>query len=274
MKYLLLLFCLSIALMMSACGPLAVVGAVGSTINNAAYNAAERELNSPQSGAKEQAFKVAIANMNLGLEYMKQGKYEDALDKLNRSIAAKSDFAPSYNVLGLLYQQLGDPDKAEANFKKSLSLDPSDSSTYNNYALFLCNNGRLDEAEVTFLEAANNPFYDRPEIALTNAGLCVYETKPDTGEEYFKQALLKNSDFSHALIQMAEISYDRSEYEMAQQYLERYRANAEHTPKSLWIGVRVYHELGNKDNVSSYVLLLKNKYPDSDEAHEMSEWDF
>jgi type IV pilus assembly protein PilF len=263
-----------ICLALSACGPLAAVSAIGTTINNAAYNAAERDLNNPKESRKEQALKVAIANMNLGIEYMRQGSYENALDKLNRSILAKPDFAPAYNVLGLLYQRLGEPVTAENNFKKSLQLDPSDSSTYNNYGLFLCGNGRIEEAETVFLNAANNPFYDRPEIALTNAGICLIGSNPDVGEDYFKQALGKNPDFTHALIQMADVSYNKNDYELAHQYLDRYKNNGQHTPKSLWLGVRISNELGYKDDVSSYALLLKNKYPHSKEAQSMMEWSF
>ncbi len=274
MPYFRLIIIFTICLTLTACSPLALVGAVGTTVNNAAYNAAERDLNNPQTSNEQRALEVAIANMNLGVEYMRQGKYEDALDKLNRSLLAKPDFAPSYNVLGLLYQKLRNKEKAEANFKKSLKLDPSDSSTYNNYGLFLCNNERRDEAVTYFVNAANNPFYSTPEIALTNAGTCVLKDKPDMAEDYFKQALAKKPEFSYALIQMAEISYDRGQYLIAEQYLKRYKKNAGHTPKSLWLGIRIYHELKRKDDVSSYVLLLKNKYPDSEEARTMMEWDF
>ena len=274
MYYLRILIILLVALLQSGCGPLAIAGAVGSTINNAAYNAAERDLNNPQPGHKEQAFNVAIANMNLGIEYMRQGEYENALEKLNRSILAKPDFAPSYNVLGLLYQKLGENKKAEAHFTESIRLDPTDSSAYNNYGLFLCSNERIDEAEVAFLNAANNPFYDSPEIPLTNAGICILENNPEAGEDYLKQALAKNADFSHALIQMADIHYNKGQYKLSHQFLERFKANASQTPRSLWLGVRVSNELGYKDEVSSYALLLKNRFPDSKETHAMKEWDF
>lgn len=258
--------------MLAACGPMAAIGAVGSTVNNAAYNAAERELNNPTKNRSEQALEVAIANMNLGVEYMRQGAYENALTKLKRSLLAKPDFAPSYNVLGLLYQRLGDPVESENSFKKSISLDSSDSSTYNNYGLLLCSSGRFDEAEKLFLNAANNPLYDSPEIALTNAGLCVFNTRPDEGERYFKQALNKNPRFTHALIQMADISYNRSEYELAHQYFDRYQNNANHTSKSLWLGIQICKNLGYEDDVSSYALLLRNKYPDTAEAKMLMEW--
>jgi type IV pilus assembly protein PilF len=274
MNYLSIFMLILTAALLSGCGPMALVGAVGQTVNNAAYNSAERNLNNPKKSRNEQALEVAIANMNLGVEYMQQGAYENALSRLRRSVLAKPDFAPAYNVLGLLYQRLGDTVESENNFKKSISLDSSDSSTLNNYGLLLCSNGRLDEAETSFINAANNPFYDSPEIALTNAGLCVVANKPQIGEGYFKQALNKNSNFSHALIQMTDISHKRHEYELAYQYFMRYQDNARHTPKSLWLGIQICAELGYKDNVSSYALLLRNKYPDTNEAKKLSEWSF
>ena len=272
MKYLSILITVLATLLISGCGPMALVGAVGQTINNAAYNSAERDLNNPKKISKDQALEVAIANMNLGVEYMQQGSYENALTRLERSLSAKPDYAPTYNVLGLLYQRLGEPVESEKNFKKSLSLDSSDSSTHNNYGLLLCNSGRLDEAETQFLNAANNLLYDTPEIALTNAGLCVYDNKPQIGEEYFKKALSKNPRFSYALIKMADISYNRNEYELAYQYFERYQDNARHSPKSLWLGIQICKELNFEDDLSSYALLLRNQYPDTVEAKKLSEW--
>lgn len=245
---------------------MALVGAIGQTVNNAAYNAAERDQNNPQKSRDTQALEVAVANMNLGVEYMQQGSYENALIRLKRSLRAKPDFAPSHNVLGLLYQRLGDPVESENYFKKAISLDPSDSSTYNNYGLLLCNQDRDDEAEDLFLKAANNPLYDSPEIALTNAGTCVIDNKPEAAENYFRQALNKNPRFSYALLQMVEISFNRNEYELAHQYLKRFQDNTRHTPKSLWLGIQICKNLGYKDDVSSYALLLRNQYPHTEEA--------
>jgi type IV pilus assembly protein PilF len=269
MSYPSIIILLLMTSILSGCGPMALVGAVGQTVNNAAYNSAERDANNPQKSRDSQALEVAIANMNLGVEYMQQGSYDNALTRLKRSLRAKPDFAPSHNVLGLLYQRLGDPIESENYFKKAISLDSSDSSTYNNYGLLLCSLDRHDEAEVLFLKAANNPLYDSPEIALTNAGTCVIESKPEAAENYFKQALNKNPRFSYALLQMAEISFNRNQYESAFQYFKRYQDNANQTPKSLWIGIQICKELDRKDEVSSYELLLRNQYPDSKEARNM-----
>ena len=240
-----------------SCGPLTAVSAIGSTITNYQYNEANRDLRNPNPSREEQALEVAYANMTLGVEYMRQGDYQKALNKLERSLAAKSDFAPSYNVLGLLYQKLGDKGQAEKNFKQSIRLDPADSSFKNNYGLFLCAEGRVDEAIDSFQDAADNPLYDSPEIALTNAGLCSLKDNPALAETYFMNALDKNPSFSYALLQMADISFNKSEYQAAYDYFQRYRQNARQTPKSLWLGIRICNELDYKDDVSSYALLLK-----------------
>ncbi len=210
---------------------------------------------------------VAAANLNLGIAYLKQGKYENALDKLERAREADPLHPAIYNVLGLLYQQINDPKKAEQYFKKALSLDSNDSSTLNNYGSFLCQQKRIDESEATFLRASENPLYQTPEIAITNAGLCLYNNeKKDKAKEYFQQALKMNPRVPQALIKMCELSLDDFNYLTARAYLQRYEQVSRHTARSLWLGIQIERELGDKDAVSSYALLLKNSFPDSDEA--------
>ena len=137
----------------------------------------------------------------------------------------------------------------------------------NNYGQFLCQESRFDEAEVTFLKAANNPLYATPEIAFSNAGTCAMEQgELDTAETYFRDALKKNPKVAIALLQMAEISYATGNYLSARGYLQRYLEISSHTAKSLWIGIRVENELGDKNALSSYKLLLRNKFPDSKET--------
>ena len=132
----------------------------------------------------------------------------------------------------------------------------------------------FDEAEAHFLNAANNPLYDSPEIALTNAGSCLFEDKPKVGESYYKRALDKNPLFSYALIKMADVSYNKNEYKSAYQYFKRYQENAKHTAKSLWIGIRIFKELNLTDDMSSYALLLRNQYSDTPEAKKLNELQF
>jgi len=234
--------------------------AVGSTITNAAHR--ENAKNPPRD-----SHGVAVANVNLGIAYMQHGEYSKALSRLNKAKDADPDYYAVYNALGLLYQKLTDMEQAETNYKHAISLNPSDSQSLNNYGFFLCQNNRFEEAEQSFLKAADNPLYKTPEIAITNAGTCAFnKDRPDLAEKYFRAALKKNSNVAPALIQMAELSYNNDQYLDARGYLQRYIEISGHNPKSLWLGIRIEREMGDEDVIASYTLLLRNKFPDTEEA--------
>jgi type IV pilus assembly protein PilF len=217
----------------------------------------------PTSGTND----IAAVNLNLGVEYLRLGEYEKALSKLEKAREADENYPPTYNTLGVLYQRLGDKVKAEAFYQHALRLNSSDPSTLNNYGQFLCHEGRYDEAEAAFLKAAQNPLYSTPEIALSNAGTCAMaHGNLETAERYFRSALEKNPRVAVALLQMAQISYTKAIYLSARAYLQRYLEIGSHTAKTLWLGITIERELGDKDLLASYELLLKNKFPQSKEA--------
>ncbi|OGT65854.1 MAG: type IV pilus biogenesis/stability protein PilW [Gammaproteobacteria bacterium RIFCSPLOWO2_02_FULL_47_50] len=217
--------------------------------------------------ASDRSNEVAEANLNLGVAYMQRGDYEKALDKLNKALAADTRHTPTYNALGLLYQKLGKPEQAEQYFKQALSINQNDAHTLNNYGQFLCDEGRYDQAQEAFLKAASNPLYEVPEIPITNAGTCALENnQPDMAEQHFRNALDKNPKVPVALIQMSQLSYDQGNYLSARGYLQRYLEVAKHTAHSLWLGIQIEQNLGDKNTLSSYALLLKNNFPNSREA--------
>jgi len=217
----------------------------------------------PSSGTND----IAAVNLNLGVEYLRLGKYEKALSKLEKASEADENYPPIYNTLGVLYQRLGDKVRAEAYYQHALRLNSSDPSTLNNYGQFLCQEGRFDEAEAAFLKAAQNPLYPMPEIALSNAGTCALaHGNLDIAEKYFRSALEQNPRVAVALLQMAQISYTNASYLSARAYLQRYLEIGKHTAKTLWLGINIERELGDKNLLASYELLLKNKFPQSKEA--------
>ncbi|HEY7841981.1 MAG TPA: type IV pilus biogenesis/stability protein PilW [Gammaproteobacteria bacterium] len=215
---------------------------------------------------------VALTNLNLGIEYMRRGEYERALEKLDKARLADPLYPLTYNTYGVLYQQLGDNARAEQNFKKALQLQPRESSTLNNYGRFLCQRGRHDEAQNAFAKAAANPLYETPAIPIANAGACwLAAGNPAEAEKSFRRALEINSNLSMALLQMAKLSFDQAKYLPARGYLQRYIAVAPHTAESLWLGIRIETQLGDRNTVSSFALLLRNQFPDSNEARQLRE---
>lgn len=269
-----LLICMAAMFTQSACSPLTAVGMVGSTITRSLEDPAVNQPRKNYLTEEEARRNIAIANVNLAAAYLQQGSFEKALEKLQRARMADPDYAPLYNVSGLVYQQLGKNQEAEQNFQKAIKLNPEDSPILNNYGLFLCQDNRIEEAEAAFLKAANNPLYKTPEVAITNAGTCARENgNLELAEKHFRDALSLNPSITPALLQMAELQYQRGELNSAHDYLNRYLEVADHTPRTLWLGIRIEKELGDKDTVASYALLLRNRYADSREATLLNESD-
>jgi len=214
--------------------------------------------------------KVAALNTQLGIEYMKDGDNELALKKLEKAVEIDPTYADAHNALGLLRNRLGQYDEAETAFKAALRHAPGNSFALNNYGQFLCQQQRFDEGQAKFIEAVKNPLYRTPEVALSNAGLCALQAQDSAkAEEHFRAALEKNPELPIALLQMAQISYDRGELAEAQRFLARFHAAAPQVPRSLALGIRIENALGNRDQMASFEVALRNKFPDSRETGQL-----
>jgi type IV pilus assembly protein PilF len=213
---------------------------------------------------------AAATNLRLAVEYMQRHEYERALEKLDRARQSDPGYALTYNTYGVLYQTLGDNTRAEQNFKHALQLGGDDSATMNNYGRFLCQQNRIDEADAVFRKAASNPLYETREIPLTNAGTCMLGAKrlPEA-EKYFRSALEIDPRMPAALMQMSRLTYDRGDALRARGYLQRFLEVSKPTAESLWLGIQIEEKLGDKDAVSSYTMMLRNNFPDSEQAQKL-----
>ena len=125
-------------------------------------------------------------------------------------------------------------------------------------------------AEKSFSKAAENPLYDAPEIAMTNAGQCLYRNEEiESAEKYYRLALQLNPRVSQALLKMSQINFDKQKFLSARAYIQRYEEVAPHNAKTLLLAIKIENELDDQDASSSYQLLLKNSFPDSNELIEL-----
>lgn len=213
--------------------------------------------------------KSAQLNAELGLRYMLQNQNELALEKLNRALEQDPDSAVAHHYVAELYRRLGETEDADRHYRKAITLDRDNSSAYNNYGVFLCNEKRYDDAEQQFLAVLKNPVYTGRAQTLENLGLCMHAADDKVkAEEYFRKALLADPRTPKALMGMAQLSHAAGNALSARAYLQRYNEVAPHTPESLWLAVRVERALGNKGAAASQGLLLKNRFPDSQEARD------
>ncbi len=219
------------------------------------------------SAGEEERTKIAEINTKLAIAYMQDDDNELALKKLDKAVESDSRFAPAYSTRGLLYHRIGEYEKSDVNFKQALKIEPDNSSILNNYGQALCQRGLHARGQEMFVKATKNPLYRTPEVALSNAGICAMESGDnETAERYFREALQINARIATVLLRMSMINADAGRYLPARGYLQRYIEIAPHTAQSLWLGIRIERELGDKDALASYSLQLSRNFPDSIEA--------
>lgn len=216
----------------------------------------------------------AEVNTQLGIAYMRKGMYEASLEKFKKALAQNPRLPIAHASIAVLYEQLGEIELADKHYIKAYQLNPNDSLILNNYGQYLCRVGQLEEADRMFTKALQDPLYGSPETILTNAGLCAAK-RPDAelAEKYFRQALQKNPRFQPALRHMVRNSFAQQHYLATRAYLQRLQELAPLTAEFLWIGVRTEVELGDRNASSSYALLLKNGFPESEQAQALIEWE-
>lgn len=213
--------------------------------------------------------KAAEFNTSLGLEYMNRGQFEVALGKLKKALRSDPDYAPAHTVTAILYERIGEDDLAGKHYQEAYEADPRDGDVNNNFGTYLCKTGRKDEAIGHFMKALDDPFYSTPAVALTNAGSCALgEGELAEADGYLRHALKIQADFPDALINMADLNFEKQSYLTARAFIQRYEAVATHTASSLALASRVEMALGDEQSATEYRRALEARFPNSEEAGE------
>jgi type IV pilus assembly protein PilF len=220
----------------------------------------------PQSSKKE----AARYNLELGVSYLRQGDLKTAQAKLEKAIADDDSLATAYSALGLVFERLGDKPGAEKNYRRAVSMAPEDPDALNALAVFLClQKQETAEAMRGFDKALAIPLSraDANRAMLyTNAGLCAKRFDLALAEDYLRKALAADPGYKGALLQLADVSFGRSNYLQSRAFLERFLAASPATPDALWLGVRIERALGGAAAARGYADRLKREFPESSET--------
>jgi type IV pilus assembly protein PilF len=226
---------------------------------------------SDSNGAKKKV-DASNYNMQLGISYLNQGDLGLAKQKLDRAMAENPSDPNVHSAMAMLQDRLGHPDKADGEFKSALSLGRNNPDILNNYAVYLCRTGRTDEGVKIFEEVAHNALYRTPEVAHTNAGVCLRNAKRDTQAAMsFQRALQIKPNFAEAAYQLADLDFGRGEVAEARATVDRYVSSFEATPDLLLIGVRITRKQGDRLAEEKFARKLRLDFPSSDQARALAE---
>ncbi|HDK37624.1 MAG TPA: type IV pilus biogenesis/stability protein PilW [Thiolapillus brandeum] len=251
-----LLLTLLLPAFLAGCGTVMVQGEAGSNTGNL---------------GKKQAYDSASDNyIKLAYEYLRRGDQSTALIRAKKAVAHDRGNANAHLVLALVYESLGENGPANAAYRRSMELDGKNPYTLNAYGTYLCKLGEYQRALPLFDKALQNPLYETPWVALANAGFCARKAgEVDKAENYLMDALERNPGYSTALLQMAELRYEKGNYMSARAYLQRYRELAKPSAQVLYLSILTERELGDHDQLRSDELLLKSEFPDSEQARKL-----
>lgn len=222
-------------------------------------------------GEPASANEAAVANMNLGAGYLRQGNMELAIERLQRALAQDPKLVQAHTTIALAYDLIGNLEEAESHFKRATELDSTDGSAANGYAAFLCTHGnRWAEARPYFRRAADDTKYGTPEVALTNAGVCARDAGDlEAAEESFRAALMRNPRFADALLNMLELTYQRGEYLQTRAFMQRYLDVRPATASVLLMCVNAERALNNAAAADRCAAQLRSGFPGSPELQQL-----
>ena len=207
---------------------------------------------------------AAIANLNLGVAYLRQGRPELAVSILQRALSYDPRLVDAHSSIAVAFDQLGQLDEAEEHYQTAAQLEPADPGAANSYAVFLCRNDRWGDAEGYFRQAADDPQYSTPEAALANAGVCARTAgESGTAESYFRQALERNSVYPDALFHLTDLAYENEDFLRARAFMQRYLEFADASPEMFWLCYRIEQDLNSPAQAQNCAAQLKDQFPGS-----------
>ena len=125
------------------------------------------------------------------------GKYEIAIDLLNKAIQNDSTRDYLYCNLGSLLKSQGRLDEAVASYRNALAINPNYAEAHNNLGIALKAQGKLDEAIASYQRAiAINPDYAEAHFNLGNA--LSDKGKSAEAATSYKGAIAINPDYAEA----------------------------------------------------------------------------
>jgi len=218
------------------------------------------------------AEEAARLNLDLGVSYFQQGKFEAALAKLDKSIEANPSNAAAYRVKALVYMRLGDSARAEASYRQAVRHGGDDQSALNDLAVYLCRQeDGYQEALRLFDRSIEVPAYQFRHEVLTNAGKCAKQYDLVKAEEYLRRAVSISPQYPDALYHLADVTYQSEQYLPARAFIERCLAVTETEPVLLFLAWQIESALGDQVAAQTYRSRLLADFPDSGQAQQLME---
>ena len=213
--------------------------------------------------------RAVLDYINLARGYLQEGYSERAIKPLQRALEIEPNSANVHGMLGMAYQRLSEDRLAERAFTKALTIDPGASEVRNNFGAFLFAKERYQEAYRQFELAAQDVSYPRRSRTFENMGIVALRLGDiSKAKEHFTRALRLNSNLPKANLELAAIYQQQGDLFKSWQHYQAFEDVAEHTPRSLLMGIDLATANGAQGEAARYLSKLERLYPGSSELQQ------
>ena len=249
-------------------------GIAAVTVLAVAACASRPHVSLPTSDAvnlKPQPKLAAQYNVQLGIAYMQRGDLGIAQQRLLLALQENPRDPSVHSALALLYERLGEIDQADKQFHRALRLAPHDPDISNNYAVYLCRTNRIDQGVKRLIATARDPLYKTPEVAYTNAAVCLRNVHRDAeSKRLLELALELRPGFAEAAFQLAYLDMQQGDLRDARAEVDHYIQTYAETPALLALGLQIARKQGDPVGEEHYKQRLRVDFPDSQQARALS----
>ncbi|MCH9770658.1 MAG: type IV pilus biogenesis/stability protein PilW [Gammaproteobacteria bacterium] len=174
---------------------------------------------------------AANANINLGLQLLKNKKVAQAKATLLKAVKEAPNLSASWYAMGYFMEVTGNEILANQYYLRAVKLDPISGASRNNYGTFLCRHKHYKAAVKEFIKATKDIAYLQTASAYENAGLCSMLI-PDYGNaiSYFKKAIQNDPNRRTSWLELARIYYQKNNLKQAKRYFTEYAIMTDTSP--------------------------------------------
>jgi type IV pilus assembly protein PilF len=221
--------------------------------------------------SQSQRERAAVANLNAGREYLRQGNLAIAKDKLERAQIEDPHNADVHSALGLLDERLGKDKDADKEYRAALALKPQDPEMLNSYGVYLCSHDRAIEGVHNLEQAAANPLYPSPWVPYTNAGVCLREGHREAdAAQMFVRALQSNPSYAAAAVEASDLDFKQQKFAAARLRIDFFLTRNSATPALLLLGWRIAQAQNDSAGATRYAQRLATEFPGSEQSRSLT----
>lgn len=188
----------------------------------------QRGINRFATKALKRSEVISFFYTNKGVDWLINDEPEKAYAYLRAALKKNSQSAIAWLNLGVLYSRQGLKSEAERSYTNALIIEPRHNTTIENLALLYRQTGR--EREAIKLDyrlhkiRSTNPFFH-----LREGDVALRENKPYLAIKHYKTALKLNEKYHMFYHAMAKAYYAIGDVKNTQRYLEKARIKADST---------------------------------------------